>query len=137
MAYRAAIAADPGYAITHNNLGLPLEIERKDIEGAEAAYRAAIAADPGYAGAHANLACVRQSAAEPQITSNGFCSKGSNIARARRAVSTLSKPPSIVHDGQSGAWGHASTSAGGRGGVKGCGLAVLARRVRGGAAACV
>ena len=58
------------------------------------------------------------------------------MARARRAVSTLSKPPSIVHDGQSGACGHGSTSAGGRGGVKGwAGRAGLARRVRGGAAA--
>jgi len=86
-------------------------------------------------GAHANLACVRQSFALPHMISNGFCSKGSNIARARRAVSTSSKPPSIVHDGQSGACGHGSTSAGGRGGVKGWAFGVLARRVRGGAAA--
>ena len=57
------------------------------------------------------------------------------MARARRAVSTSSKPPSIVHDGQSGACGHGSTSAGGRGGVKGWAFGVLARRVRGGAAA--
>jgi hypothetical protein len=69
------------------------------------------------------------------MISNGLSRSGSNMARARRAVSTSSKPPSIVHDGQSGACGHGSTSAGGRGGVKGCGLAVLARRVRGGAAA--
>ena len=59
------------------------------------------------------------------------------LARARRAVSTSSKPPSIVHDGQSGACGHGSTSAGGRGGVKGWAFGALARRVRGGAAACV
>ena len=45
-AYRAAIAADPGYAIAHYNLGLLLETELKDFDGAEAAYRTAIAADP-------------------------------------------------------------------------------------------
>jgi len=54
-AYRAAIAADPGFAQAHNNLGLLLEHKRQDVDGAEAAFRAAIAADPGYARAHFNL----------------------------------------------------------------------------------
>ena len=54
-AYRAAIAADPGYADAHNNLGHLLQLERKDFDGSEAAYRAAIAADPGHALAHINL----------------------------------------------------------------------------------
>ena len=55
-AYHVAIAANPGYATAHYNLGnLLLQKERKDFDGAEAAYRAAIAADPGHAGAHNNL----------------------------------------------------------------------------------
>ena len=37
------------------DLGVLLEHERKDFDGAEAAYRAAIAADPGYTKAHSNL----------------------------------------------------------------------------------
>ena len=55
-AYRAAIAADPGHAGAHSNLGALLQNERQDFDGAEAAYRAAIAADPGHANAHTNLA---------------------------------------------------------------------------------
>ena len=54
-AHRTAIAADPGCANAHNNLGILLKNARKDIDGAEAAYRAAIAVDPGYADAHTNL----------------------------------------------------------------------------------
>ena len=50
-----AIAADPGHAVAHYNLGILLKNERRDIDGAEAAYRAAIAADPGHAVAHYNL----------------------------------------------------------------------------------
>ena len=53
--YRATIAANPGHAKAHNNLGLLLEDGREDFDGAEAAYHAAIAADPGYANAHHNL----------------------------------------------------------------------------------
>jgi tetratricopeptide (TPR) repeat protein len=57
-AYRAAIAADPGYADAHYNLGHLLQTERKDIDSAEAAYRAVIAADPGFAQAHSNVATL-------------------------------------------------------------------------------
>jgi len=54
-AYRTAIAADPGNAHAHTNLGNLLITVRQDFDGAEAAFRAAIAADPGHAGAHNNL----------------------------------------------------------------------------------
>ena len=54
-AYRAAIAADPGHAKAHYNLGYLLYTKRRDFDGAIAAYRAAIAADPGHAIAHTNL----------------------------------------------------------------------------------
>ena len=46
-AFKAAIAADPGDADAHSNIGFLLKNERQDFDGAEAAYRAAIAADPG------------------------------------------------------------------------------------------
>jgi tetratricopeptide (TPR) repeat protein len=46
---------DPGDSAAQNNLGRLLYVERKDMDGAEAAYRAAIAADPGCAAAHDNL----------------------------------------------------------------------------------
>ena len=61
-AYRAAIAADPGYAKAHCNLGILPKNERNDVHGAEAAYRKAIAADPGYALAHSNLGALSQRA---------------------------------------------------------------------------
>ena len=54
-AARAAIAADPGHACAHNNLGVLLENHRKDIDGAEEQYRLAIKLDPNYASAHINL----------------------------------------------------------------------------------
>ena len=54
-AYREAIAADPGHAKAHTNLGLVLQNVRQDSDGAEAAYRAAIAADPGHTLAHYTL----------------------------------------------------------------------------------
>jgi len=52
---RAAIQADPGNAEAHNNLGVLLKNERRDVDGAEKAHRAAIEADPGNAEAHSNL----------------------------------------------------------------------------------
>ena len=48
-------AAAQGHGRAHNNLGILLHNERKDLNSAEAAYRAAIAADAGYAAAHYNL----------------------------------------------------------------------------------
>ena len=48
-------AGAQGHAGANLSLGILLQNERKDIDGAEAAYRAAIAADPGHALAHCNL----------------------------------------------------------------------------------
>ena len=44
-----------GTAEAMYNLGLLLQSERQDVDGAEASYRAAIAADPKYADPHSNL----------------------------------------------------------------------------------
>ena len=55
----------------HFNLGGLLQIQRKDIDGAEAAYRAAIAADPGYAAAHYNLGILLEERAQEIAKSGG------------------------------------------------------------------
>ena len=74
-AYRAAITADPRDANAHYNLGLLLENERKDFDGAEAAYRAAIAADPGHAHAHINLGLLLRTRAVRLERSGGDLSE--------------------------------------------------------------
>ena len=70
-AYRAAIAADPGHADAHSNLGILLMNVRQDFDGAETAYRAAIAADLGYATAHTNLGVLFAKHAEKSEESGG------------------------------------------------------------------
>ncbi len=52
--FQAAVAAAPGNAVAHHNLGVALG-DKKDPAGAEAAFRKAIELDPKYAGAHYNL----------------------------------------------------------------------------------
>jgi len=70
-AYRAALAADPGHANAHSNLGFLLQNVRQDFDGAEAAYRAAIAADPRHANAHINLGVLFAEHAEKSEESGG------------------------------------------------------------------
>ena len=53
--YRKAIELDPSHCLAHNNLGILLQIVRKDHDGAEKMYRKAIELDPTYAIAHNNL----------------------------------------------------------------------------------
>ena len=48
----------------HINLGILLQTERKDVDGAEAAYRAAITADPRHATAHTNLGILLEKRAQ-------------------------------------------------------------------------
>ena len=48
-------AAEQGDAGAYSNLGLLLQNERQDVNGAEKAFRAAIEADPGLVAAHINL----------------------------------------------------------------------------------
>ena len=78
-AYRAAIAADPGHANAHSNLGFLLHQERKDFDGAEAAYRAAIAADPGNADAHYILGLLLELRAKTTEKSGGDLAKAAAL----------------------------------------------------------
>jgi tetratricopeptide (TPR) repeat protein len=55
--YTRAIAARPGFASAHYNLGIVLETKR-DLEGAARQYREALRARPGHAGTHNNLGNV-------------------------------------------------------------------------------
>ena len=54
VAYRRAIALDPGHANAHSNLGVLLRATGKPVE-AEAAYRTAIRLDPDHIDAYTNL----------------------------------------------------------------------------------
>jgi tetratricopeptide (TPR) repeat protein len=54
---QAAVAAAPGNAAAHNNLGNVLR-DRKDVSGAEVAFRSAIRLEPRYALAHNGLGLV-------------------------------------------------------------------------------
>ena len=52
-------AGEQGAAEAHSNLGLLLQDERQDVDGAEKAYCAAIEADPGHTIAHSGLGALR------------------------------------------------------------------------------
>ena len=62
--YVRAVAAAPGYARPHVNLGIALEA-LGDLEGAAASHRAALAVDPSDPYANYNLAKLRFSAGAP------------------------------------------------------------------------
>jgi tetratricopeptide (TPR) repeat protein len=58
-AFTAAIAARPGYAEAHNNLGIALGSQGK-LDQAIAEFEAALRAQPGFPDAVRNLATARQ-----------------------------------------------------------------------------
>ena len=90
-AYRAAIAADPGHASAHKNLGSLLLNQRKDFEGAEAAYRAAIAVNPGHVSMYQDLSSVLQQVTKYRDSNSVLCVHERHLA----AVSPL--PPLADH----------------------------------------
>ena len=56
-AWRAAVAANPGFAPAHTNLGVAAKL-RGDFRGAEQSFRAALILTPGAAALHRNLGSV-------------------------------------------------------------------------------
>ena len=62
--YRAALAADPRYALAHYNLG-NLYDEMADRTRALEHYQSALAIDPACADAHYNLALLYQATEQP------------------------------------------------------------------------
>ena len=77
--------------IAHVNLGVLLQNERKDVDGAIEAYRAAIEADPGHANAHNTLGALlgghgRHARASPAPGAR-FGGGGPPLLRLHRALS--------------------------------------------------